>query len=71
VFARYEKYDTQHKMAAGLLPLPEFNRSSVVTGVTYKPNADVAVKFDYVFNRNASSVIRTVNALNLGLGWWF
>jgi hypothetical protein len=71
LFARYEKYNTQHRMADGLLPLPEFNRSSVVTGVTYKPNADVAVKFDYVFNRNASSVIRPLTGLNLGLGWWF
>jgi hypothetical protein len=43
----------------------------VVTGITYKPNADVAIKFDYVFNRNASSVIRPLNGLNLGLGWWF
>jgi hypothetical protein len=71
LFARYEKYNTQHRMADGLLPLPEFNRRSVVTGITYKPNADVAIKFDYVFNRNASSVIRPPNGLNLGLGWWF
>ena len=40
------------------MPLPQFNRSSWVTGVTYKPNADVAIKFDYVFNRNASTVVR-------------
>ena len=71
LFTRYEKYNTQHRMAVGLQPLPEFDRSSVVTGVTFKPNADVAIKFDYVFNRNANSVIRPVNAMNLGLGWWF
>jgi hypothetical protein len=71
LFGRYEKYNTQHRVADGLLPLPEFNRRSVVTGITYKPNADVAIKFDYVFNRNASSVIRPLNGLNLGLGWWF
>jgi hypothetical protein len=71
LFARYEKYNTQHRMASGLLPLDEFNRRSIVSGVTYKPNADVAIKFDYVFNRNASSVVRPVNALNLGFGWWF
>ena len=29
-----------------------------MSGVTFKPNADVAIKFDYVFNRNASSVVR-------------
>lgn len=71
LFTRYEKYNTQHRMAAGYVPLPEFNRSSVVTGLTFKPSADVAVKFDYVFNRNANSVIRPVNGLNLGIGWWF
>jgi hypothetical protein len=71
LFARYEKYDTQHRMPAGYVPLPQFNRSSWVTGVTYKPNADVAIKFDYVFNRNASSVVRSVNGINMGIGWWF
>jgi hypothetical protein len=42
VFGRYEKYDTQYKMPAGYLPLPQFQRSSWVTGVTFKPNPDVA-----------------------------
>lgn len=71
LFSRYEKYNTQHRMAAGFLPLPQFDRSSWVTGVTFKPNADVAIKFDYVFNRNASTVVRPVDGINLGLGWWF
>jgi hypothetical protein len=71
LFARYEKYNTQQRMAAGFVPLPEFNRRSIVTGITYKPNADVAIKFDYVFNSNASAVVRAVNGLNLGIGWWF
>ena len=71
VFARYEKYNTQHRMPDGYTPLPQFNRSSWVTGVTYKPNADVAIKFDYVFNRNVSTVVRAINGINLGIGWWF
>jgi hypothetical protein len=71
VFTRYERYNTQHRMAGGLVSLPEFDRSSVITGITFKPNADVAIKFDYVFNRNAGSVIRPLNAINVGLGWWF
>jgi hypothetical protein len=71
LFTRYEKYNTQHRMATGYVPLPEFNRSSTVAGFTFKPNADVAIKFDYVFNRNAGSVIRPLNGLNLGIGWWF
>lgn len=71
LFTRYEKYNTQHRMVPGLVALDEFNRRSIVSGVTFKPNADVAIKFDYVFNRNASSVVRPLNGLNLGFGWWF
>lgn len=70
-FARYERYDTQHKMPAGYVALQQFNRHSWVTGVTYKPNADVALKFDYSFNRNRSRVVPAVNGINLGIGWWF
>ena len=70
-FVRYEKFNTQHRMPAGYVPLPEFNRSAWVVGLTLKPNADVAFKFDYVFNRNASMVVRTADAFNVGLGWWF
>jgi hypothetical protein len=70
-FVRYEKFNTQHRMPAGYVPLPQFNRSAWVVGLTLKPNADVAFKFDYVFNRSASMVVRTVDAFNVGLGWWF
>jgi hypothetical protein len=70
-FARYERYNTQQRMPAGFTPLPQFNRSSWVTGLTYKPHADVAVKFDYVFNRNRSAVVRPVDGINFGIGWWF
>jgi hypothetical protein len=71
LFARYEKYNTQQSMPDGYLPLPQFDRSSWVTGVTFKPNADVAIKFDYNFNRNASPVVRAIAGINLGIGWWF
>jgi hypothetical protein len=70
-FTRYEKFNTQHRMPEGYSPLPQFDRSAWVVGATYKPNADVALKFDYIFNRNASSVVRPVNSLNAGIGWWF
>jgi len=71
LFGRYEKYNTQYRMPAGYVPLRQFNRPSWIGGVTYKPNADVAIKLDYIVNRNASSVIRPLNGLNLGVGWWF
>jgi len=70
-FGRYERYNTQQTMPDGYLPLAQFNRSSWVTGLTYKPIPDVAIKFDYAFNRNASQVVNAINAVNLGIGWWF
>lgn len=70
-FMRYESYDTQHKMAPGFEPLDEFRRNSWIAGVTYKPVPDVAIKFDYVWNRNKSQFIKPVDGINLGVGWWF
>lgn len=70
-FGRYELYNTQQQMPAGYLPLPQWNRSSWVTGLTYKPVPDVAIKFDYDFNRNQSAVVKPLNTLNIGIGWWF
>ena len=70
-FTRYEKYNTQQEMPTGFRALPVFNRSAWVTGLTYKPHADVAIKFDYIFNRNASSVLKPADGINLGIGWWF
>ena len=71
VFGRYEKYNTQHRMPTGFTALSQFNRSSWVLGATYKPVADVAIKFDYNINRSASTVLRPLDSINLGIGWWF
>jgi hypothetical protein len=71
VFTRYERYNTQQAMPEGYLPIPQFNRSSWISGVTFKPVPDVALKFDYVWNRNRSAVVKPLNGLNLGIGWWF
>ncbi len=70
-FGRYEKFNTQERMPEGYVPLEQFNRSAWITGLTFKPTADIALKFDYVFNRSASEVVRSLNGINLGLGWWF
>ncbi len=71
VFTRYERYNTQQSMPVGYVALPQFNRSSWITGITFKPNADVAIKFDYNFNRNQSAIVQALNGVNLGIGWWF
>ena len=71
VFSRYENFDTQNKMAPGYLPLKEFDRDALVSGFTYFPEPDVALKFDYSVLRNKSRFIKARNSLNLGIGWWF
>lgn len=70
-FVRYENFDTQYRMPAGSLPLREFDRDALVVGGTYWPDPDIAIKVDYVVQRNRSTVINSPNSLNVGLGWWF
>lgn len=70
-FVRYENFDTQFRMPSGYVPLKEFDRSAWVAGATYYPDPDIAVKVDYVRQRNESGVLKSPNSFNLGLGWWF
>jgi hypothetical protein len=70
-FVRYENFDTQFRMPAGHVPLSEFDRDAWVTGLTWYPDPDVAVKVDYVAVRNQSGLIRGPRSFNVGLGWWF
>lgn len=70
-FARYENFDTQFRMPAGLVPLKQFDREAWVIGATYYPDPDVAVKIDYVVQRNQSLIVKAPASLNIGLGWWF
>jgi hypothetical protein len=70
-FVRYEDFDTQFRMPAGYVPLEEFDRDAVVFGLTYWPDADIAVKVDYAVVRNQSAAIKAPNSFNVGLGWWF
>jgi hypothetical protein len=70
-FVRYEDFDTQFRMPAGYVPLEEFDRDAVVFGLTYWPDADIAIKVDYAVVRNQSATIKAPNSFNVGLGWWF
>jgi hypothetical protein len=58
-------------MPPGFIPLKEFDRDAYVVGATYYPDPDVAVKVDYVHQRNRSGVIEAPSSVNVGLGWWF
>jgi hypothetical protein len=70
-FVRYENFDTQFRMPEGHVRLEEFDRDAWVTGITYFPDPDIAVKADYVRLRNQSTLIPTRHIVNVGLGWWF
>jgi len=70
LFARYERVDTQFRMPAGFVPNEMFNRRQWVVGLTYWPDPDVAVKFDYTLARNRS-VFQEADVVSVGLGWWF
>jgi hypothetical protein len=70
-FTRYENFDTQFRMPEGFQPLKQFDRDAWVTGLTYYPEPDVAVKFDYINLRNQSGIFPSRHLVNVGLGWWF
>lgn len=70
-FSRYENFDTQSRMADGYQPRGAFDRDAWITGLTYFPEPDVALKVDYTILRNQSSFIAAPNGINLGIGWWF
>jgi hypothetical protein len=70
-FVRYENFDTQFRMPAGVLPLKQFDRTAWVVGASYFPDPDVVFKVDYTVIRNRSSLFRSVDSFNVGLGWWF
>jgi hypothetical protein len=70
-FLRYENFDTQFRMPAGVLPLKQFDRAAWVVGASYYPDPDVVFKIDYSVIRNRSTFFGSVDSLNVGLGWWF
>jgi hypothetical protein len=70
-FVRYENVDTQYRMPDGYVPLEEFDRDVWVVGATYWPDPDIAIKVDYVHQRNKSAVVSAPSSFNIGLGWWF
>lgn len=70
-FVRFENIDTQFRMPDGYVPLKEFDREAWVIGATYWPDPDIAVKVDYIIERNRSDVITAPKSFNVGLGWWF
>lgn len=70
LFARYENYDTQHKMAADVTRNEKYHRQDVTIGAGWFPAQGAVLKADYqIFSNAADGHVK--NMLNLGLGVWF
>lgn len=70
VFGRYEKYNTHLSMHSGLEIEPAFNRDLITSGLTWKPNPQVAYKADIQLLTDASSN-KFNHTLNIGIGFAF
>lgn len=69
VFTRYEGYNTQAE-TTGFDPNGAYDRTDITTGLTWKPDPNVAVKLDYQLLDNAV-VDKAAGQLNIGIGWAF
>ncbi|MEW6511771.1 MAG: hypothetical protein AB1428_12540, partial [Bacteroidota bacterium] len=72
LFFRWERYDTQ-AATSGFAPLLQYRRTDIQLGLTYKPLYNVAVKADYLWQRNALNAGASANTgqLNVGVGYYF
>jgi opacity protein-like surface antigen len=71
VFARYEKYNTQDKVAAGLTADPANDVEVLQVGLDYKPHPSVVIKLDYQDRDNNSSSKEATDQFNIGVGYMF
>ncbi|MBA2628276.1 MAG: hypothetical protein H0U85_09700 [Gemmatimonadales bacterium] len=69
-FVRYERFDTQAEVPAGVMRDATRARRYTTLGVTYKPIYNVAVKGDYQLRRNRARAGED-EVFRLGLGYQF
>jgi hypothetical protein len=72
-FCRYEHVDTQFGVPADLGRAPGHRQDVVTAGLTFRPLAEVAVKFDYQHFWSDASAPEEANidSYNVGLGFMF
>ena len=70
VFARYENFDTQFRMPAGVAKDPAGHRTQWTAGVNLYPIPNLVVKADYQ-SPDDRSANKLPKLINLGLGWQF
>lgn len=69
-FLRYENYNTQAKVPAGVVKDDSFARRITTFGLTYKPIYNIAFKGDYQLQRTKAGVGEG-EVLSLGIGYQF
>jgi phosphate-selective porin len=69
-FVRYDEYDTQHEMPAGVLGDPSKDRHDWTLGLSFYPVSNVVVKADYQILKSEADTDPD-NTINLGIGWQF
>ncbi len=69
-FARYETFDTQHKVTGTLIKNDFYNKQIYTFGLGWKINSQVAIKADVQFMNN-QSVKKYTNMFNAGIGVMF
>ena len=71
LFTRYEKYNTQSKMAGSAEPNRDYDRSDITLGIDFKFVPGVALKVDYQWFDNANPDNNLLNQFNAGIGIMF
>jgi phosphate-selective porin len=69
-FIRYEKWDTQDKLASNTVRSVESNNSVWTVGANYWPDPQVVLKADYQ-NYDIPDGSKGDQRVNLGLGYMF
>lgn len=70
LFARYEDFDTQHRMPAGVAENPAGDRTAWTVGASFHFTPSIVVKADYQVRDDATGQ-DLPDLINFGLGWQF
>lgn len=69
LFSRFESFNTQYRMPGGFAGNPANDRRTMTSGISYLPIPQVAIKADYMVNKNQAGT--GADQFNLGLGFYY
>jgi phosphate-selective porin len=70
-FIRYENFDTQFSVDAGISKNPESHRKVWIGGINFYPTNGLVLKADYQWIKTDLSAQEAKRAFNLGIGYMF